>query len=136
MQILNKTNAYLANLSSAVVTQKDHIQQDSVVLEGVDAQDTGNGETDYYSVAHRIKEEVTHQSGLLVGGKLKDYQIRGLEWMISLYNNRLNGILADEVRVIVDKDILANPSLLPCPAPFQDGSGIDYSDYFTYHLSF
>ena len=47
MQIVNKTNA---DLSSAVVTQKDHIQQDSVVSEGVDGHGTGIGETDYYSV--------------------------------------------------------------------------------------
>lgn len=52
---------------------------------------------DYYGVAHRIREKVTEQSSLLVGGKLKDYQIKGLEWMVSLYNNRLNGILADEM---------------------------------------
>lgn len=26
-------------------------------------------------------------------GKLRDYQIRGLNWMISLYENGINGIL-------------------------------------------
>lgn len=31
------------------------------------------------------------------GGTLKEYQVKGLQWMISLYNNRLNGILADEM---------------------------------------
>jgi len=30
-------------------------------------------------------------------GKLRDYQIRGLNWMISLYENGINGILADEM---------------------------------------
>ncbi len=30
-------------------------------------------------------------------GKMRDYQIRGLNWMISLYENGLNGILADEM---------------------------------------
>merc|ERR1711992_229543 len=30
-------------------------------------------------------------------GKLRDYQIRGLNWMISLYENNINGILADEM---------------------------------------
>lgn len=33
----------------------------------------------------------------IVGGKLRDYQIRGLNWMISLYENGINGILADEM---------------------------------------
>jgi len=30
-------------------------------------------------------------------GKLRDYQVRGLNWMISLYENNINGILADEM---------------------------------------
>lgn len=28
---------------------------------------------------------------------MRDYQIRGLNWMISLYDNGINGILADEM---------------------------------------
>jgi SNF2 family DNA or RNA helicase len=31
------------------------------------------------------------------GGELKEYQLQGLQWMVSLYNNNLNGILADEM---------------------------------------
>merc|ERR1719447_1636429 len=31
------------------------------------------------------------------GGVMRDYQIRGLNWMISLYENNINGILADEM---------------------------------------
>ncbi|CAI5758178.1 unnamed protein product [Candida verbasci] len=30
-------------------------------------------------------------------GKLREYQIQGLNWLISLYENRLSGILADEM---------------------------------------
>lgn len=30
-------------------------------------------------------------------GEMRDYQIRGLNWMISLYENKINGILADEM---------------------------------------
>ncbi|XP_071453497.1 chromatin-remodeling complex ATPase chain Iswi-like [Hetaerina americana] len=30
-------------------------------------------------------------------GELRDYQVRGLNWMISLYENGINGILADEM---------------------------------------
>ena len=30
-------------------------------------------------------------------GKLRDYQVRGLNWMISLFENGINGILADEM---------------------------------------
>ncbi|KAJ3615181.1 hypothetical protein NHX12_018749 [Muraenolepis orangiensis] len=31
------------------------------------------------------------------GGKMRDYQVRGLNWLISLYENGINGILADEM---------------------------------------
>ncbi|VDQ14260.1 unnamed protein product [Trichobilharzia regenti] len=37
------------------------------------------------------------QASILVHGRLKEYQLRGLEWLVSLYNNNLNGILADEM---------------------------------------
>ena len=33
----------------------------------------------------------------IVNGTMRDYQIRGLNWMISLYENGINGILADEM---------------------------------------
>jgi len=51
----------------------------------------------YYNIAHSSNESIVHQPSLLVGGKLKEYQIKGLEWMVSLHNNNLNGILADEM---------------------------------------
>ena len=54
-------------------------------------------EKDYYAIAHTISETVEAQAQILVGGTLKEYQIKGLEWMVSLYNNSLNGILADEM---------------------------------------
>ena len=35
--------------------------------------------------------------GYVQGGTMKDYQIQGLNWLISLYHNGINGILADEM---------------------------------------
>jgi ATP-dependent DNA helicase len=37
------------------------------------------------------------QPALVTGGALRDYQLRGVEWLVSLYENGLNGILADEM---------------------------------------
>ena len=34
---------------------------------------------------------------LLTGGELREYQLKGVKWMISLYQNGLNGILADQM---------------------------------------
>ena len=48
-------------------------------------------------MAHRNREKITKQANILVGGSLKQYQVSGLEWLVSLYNNNLNGILADEM---------------------------------------
>merc|ERR1712223_1104121 len=60
--------------------------------------DAGDAENvDYYSIAHTVSESISDQASILVGGKLKEYQIKGLEWMVSLNNNNLNGILADEM---------------------------------------
>lgn len=37
------------------------------------------------------------QPKLVTGAKMREYQLDGLEWLISLYENGLNGILADEM---------------------------------------
>ena len=34
---------------------------------------------------------------LLKGGTLKDYQLRGVKWLLTLYQHGVNGILADEM---------------------------------------
>uniref|UniRef100_A0A4W3HVD4 SWI/SNF related, matrix associated, actin dependent regulator of chromatin, subfamily a, member 2 n=1 Tax=Callorhinchus milii TaxID=7868 RepID=A0A4W3HVD4_CALMI len=55
------------------------------------------GSQSYYAVAHAVTERIEKQSSLLINGMLKQYQLQGLEWLVSLYNNNLNGILADEM---------------------------------------
>ena len=98
--LLKQTDGFLTQLAASVKQQ----QQGAVRQYGEDPEDVsdsddeeGTGKVDYYEVAHRVKEEVKAQPTLLVGGTLKEYQLRGLQWMISLYNNNLNGILADEM---------------------------------------
>ncbi|KAK1266177.1 ATP-dependent helicase BRM [Acorus gramineus] len=51
----------------------------------------------YYNLAHTVNERISRQPSLLCAGTLRDYQLVGLQWMLSLYNNNLNGILADEM---------------------------------------
>ena len=38
-----------------------------------------------------------HQPANLIGGQLMPYQLEGLQWLLSLWENGLNGILADEM---------------------------------------
>ena len=90
--LLKQTNQFLDTLAQAVQAQ----QRDSGKVDEP-INDEKREKIDYYNVAHRIKEDVTKQPSILVGGTLKEYQLKGLQWMVSLYNNRLNGILADEM---------------------------------------
>ncbi|KDP38310.1 hypothetical protein JCGZ_05196 [Jatropha curcas] len=45
----------------------------------------------------RLETEQRELVPLLTGGKLKSYQIKGVKWLISLWQNGLNGILADQM---------------------------------------
>ncbi|KAI8319325.1 hypothetical protein GQ54DRAFT_335682 [Martensiomyces pterosporus] len=109
--LLSQTDQYLNTLIEAVhQQQKSMPTQEAAASSGdivpswladnaeMDADEASAAQSkDYYSVAHRVIEPIPHQPRILVGGTLKEYQLRGLEWMVSLYNNRLNGILADEM---------------------------------------
>jgi ATP-dependent helicase STH1/SNF2 len=103
--LLKQTDGFLNQLAASVRQQQrsaaerygdEDMYEDDEVAEGSDDEEGGR-KVDYYAVAHRIKEDVHVQPSMLGGGTLKEYQIKGLQWMISLYNNNLNGILADEM---------------------------------------
>ncbi|EIM23270.1 hypothetical protein E3Q22_00227 [Wallemia mellicola] len=112
--LLSQTDAYLDSLTQNVLAQQNEVgMEDNFNFEveeapateatfggrrqDDEAEDQGKVSVDYYAVAHRVSEKVTTQPSILIGGQLKEYQLKGLQWMISLYNNRLNGILADEM---------------------------------------
>ncbi|OUM55732.1 hypothetical protein BVG19_g5318 [[Candida] boidinii] len=124
--LLRQTNSFLDSLANAVKVQQEEtrVKEDvektsaanndrdvtlaeaggsgsAAAIAAIDAdeedEDAKREKIDYYEVAHKIKETITKQASLLVGGTLKEYQLKGLEWMVSLYNNHLNGILADEM---------------------------------------
>lgn len=108
--LLKQTDGFLSQLAASVKAQQrsaagtygdvaEESEEEEIINSDDEegAVDTGKKKVDYYEVAHKIKEEVKAQASILVGGTLKDYQVKGLQWMISLYNNNLNGILADEM---------------------------------------
>lgn len=103
--LLKQTDGFLHQLASSVKAQQRQAAETYGTDMGefpdeeseIDEEEVSGKKIDYYAVAHRIREEVTQQASILVGGSLKEYQIKGLQWMISLYNNNLNGILADEM---------------------------------------
>lgn len=112
--LLSQTDTYLDSLTQNVLAQQNEVGmeenfnfevEDGPATEATfggrrqddENEDQGKVSVDYYAVAHRVSEKVTSQPSILIGGQLKEYQLKGLQWMISLYNNRLNGILADEM---------------------------------------
>lgn len=109
--LLRQTDSFLESLTHAVVAQQregglntdeagGHVDETTFgaqLAADADPSASNSNSLDYYAVAHRIQEKVTKQPSILVGGNLKEYQLKGLQWMISLYNNKLDGILADEM---------------------------------------
>ena len=59
--------------------------------------ENGGDTTNYYGNAHSVSEQITQQPKMLLLGALRPYQMVGLQWLVSLHNNKLNGILADEM---------------------------------------
>lgn len=104
--LLRRTDTYLESLANQIKVQKQDVEGGGLPRTTKRNED-GHGQTqesggdeekvDYLSLTHQIKEPVTEQASMLTGGTLKSYQVQGLEWMVSLYNNKLNGILADEM---------------------------------------
>ncbi|KAI8065336.1 SNF2 family N-terminal domain-containing protein [Gilbertella persicaria] len=98
--LLKQTGQFLESLTKSVKDQQNESKSmasfggTSVIQDEDEAE--ASASADYYQITHKVREEVC-QPSIMVGGKLKDYQIKGLQWMVSLYNNNLNGILADEM---------------------------------------
>ncbi|XP_078430427.1 chromatin remodeling 1 [Wolffia australiana] len=61
------------------------------------AQESAESEDLQLSEEERIGKEQAELVPLLTGGKLKSYQLKGVKWLISLWQNGLNGILADQM---------------------------------------
>jgi ATP-dependent helicase STH1/SNF2 len=142
--LLGQTDQYLDSLAQAVVAQQaeaggrpmlqnsefEHIDGpiDETAFGASKMDDVDEkGKVDYYRVAHRVNEKITTQPRMLTGGTLKEYQLKGLQWMVSLYNNKLDGILADEMGYVF---VLCYESYcLPFFKAWEDDS-----NHFSYHL--
>ena len=103
LDILKQTDSFLRQLGAKVRVQKGEATSDFVDLPEQEltteqiAESLQTSTRMYYSVTHSISEEIKEQPRGIEGGQLKQYQLFGLQWLISLYNNNLHGILADEM---------------------------------------
>eukprot|EP00741_Cyanophora_paradoxa_P019850 tig00000217_g19158.t1 len=85
------------DLDEDVEEESDDASEEERELDDNDVLDLQKSQNIYYRRAHSRDEEIKEQPKSLVGGQLRQYQLQGLQWMVSLYNNGLNGILADEM---------------------------------------
>ncbi|KAK4521955.1 uncharacterized protein ATC70_004494 [Mucor velutinosus] len=92
--LLKQTDVFLQSLTKSVVEQQQSIGRYAVSSQEHLQHDVSSA--DYFRITHKIHEDVS-QPTIMTNGQLKQYQVKGLQWMVSLYNNNLNGILADEM---------------------------------------
>ena len=90
--LLDQTNLYSKFLSE----QMDEIEQ------GLDAELEGSGGKKKGKMGKKGKkaapmETQGHLLPLMRGGTLREYQMKGIKWILSLWQNGLNGILADQM---------------------------------------
>ncbi|XP_057489145.1 probable ATP-dependent DNA helicase CHR12 [Actinidia eriantha] len=104
IETLKDSDAELPELSASKsgtpgdsLPEEDADIVDTESSHGIKTGDLLEGQRQYNSVIHSIQEKVTEQPSMLQGGELRNYQLEGLQWMLSLFNNNLNGILADEM---------------------------------------
>lgn len=105
MQLIRKTDEFMDQLQAKIVATKEAAAKaegrDFATVIPPALLEPGQSEVKrarlFYHIAHSVSETIHKQPALLKGGTLKDYQLKGLQWMVSLFNNSLNGILADEM---------------------------------------
>ena len=101
-EFMNQTDQFIDEIKGKINIQKKTVNDtkqtnDEMDVEEKDGRKDKVGSTNYYLSAHSKFEEIQQQPSMLKFGKLKSYQIKGLQWLVSLYVNNLNGILADEM---------------------------------------
>jgi len=89
-----KTNGTSTDTDSAKKRKRNGKSE----IDEQDAKPTKKGKSSDDSFATTSSNGTSYQQPALVtGGTLRNYQLKGVEWLISLYENGLNGILADEM---------------------------------------
>ncbi|KAL0244959.1 hypothetical protein GEMRC1_009039 [Eukaryota sp. GEM-RC1] len=96
LALIQQTENYLQSIGAMVESERTKAAEELEKEPVTEIKEEMKKKT-YYTIAHKIEEEVVGQPDSLEFGQLKGYQIEGLKWLVSLFNNKLNGILADEM---------------------------------------
>lgn len=103
-QLLEKTNMYTEFLSEAMREEQEKEEEEEEEEEeeiGEDGKPTNATKKRKSGAMKNVKSEAERTKELLPEmhetAVLRDYQIKGVKWLISLWSNGLNGILADQM---------------------------------------
>ena len=112
-EFMNQTDQFIDEIKGKINIQKEIIKDTKKTSEDMEIEEKKEEKEDnnennkeekkdktganYYQTAHCKQEDIEEQPKMLKYGTLKSYQIKGLQWLVSLYVNNLNGILADEM---------------------------------------
>ena len=101
-EFMNQTDQFINEIKGKIDIQKKTVngtneKNDEMDIDDKDGNKDKVGSNNYYLSAHSKFEDIQQQPSMLKYGKLKSYQLKGLQWLVSLYVNNLNGILADEM---------------------------------------
>lgn len=113
--LLAETENYISTINKLVQQQREgadaNVEENRTSLcEALEVGDKASKAVkEYVRSTHRTNEHVL-QPKMLKGGDLKEYQLAGLQWLVSLYNNNLNGILADEMGLGMNIHLLFLPA--------------------------
>ena len=86
-----KNEAILKKFNELIVKTKE--MASVIQLGAADTRSNGDSSEDENEVVTRFETSPFY----IKAGTMRDYQVRGLNWMIALYHNNVNGILADEM---------------------------------------
>lgn len=85
------------NISSYFQKADVEMKEDNPTVQEALAQAADEYEAKPTAIGEQEGLVATEQPALVSGGKMREYQLEGLEWMKSLWMNGLCGILADEM---------------------------------------
>lgn len=120
-QLLDQTNLYSKFLSEQMesLAQGDEGEGDGAGA-GADEDDVGKrkgkgtaGGGKKAKTEDSKKTPTERELPLVTGGELRSYQLKGVRWLVSLYQNGLNGILADQMGLGKTVQVCVCVCLLP-----------------------
>lgn len=92
-----KKSAPTKNISSYFQKAEVDVKENNTSVQEALAQAADELEAKPSAIGEQEGLVATEQPSLVTGGKMRQYQLEGLEWMKSLWMNGLCGILADEM---------------------------------------